>query len=589
MKKVLVVGIIILFLLIGIYPTSAIDTLKKTIIPSNSGNTLYVGGSGPGNYTSIQDAVDNASDGDTVFVYHGYYKEHVIIEKSINLIGEDREITIIDGHGCWETILIKKENVTIKSFTIENSVWYGDMGIYVHSNNTTIIDNIIYGDTWALNFYHSHSNTIIGNIFDNTKTGIELTNSENNIIMNNSLYHCGIRCSIGHQKIVSNNIVNGKPLIYLEHESDKIISNNAGQIILVNCNNITVKKQMITEATIGLQILNSNNCSITDNDVYNNWYRGIILYHSSNNIISNNTLYSNGRGILLSQYSNNNTLLNNNMNSNEDSSIGASKSSSNTFIGNNISNSKSGISIGSGKNNIISNKITNNEKGISIDSSDYTTIDDNIILNNKIGISIGGSEYNTIVDNNISNNEKGISASSRYSNISSNTINSNDNYGIYLGSSSQYNKITHNTIKSNNNDSIHLYNSDFNEITYNEISNNDDGIYLLGSSYNTISKNNITENNDGIYLIFCIDWFYKTQSLGNTIIQNNFFRNKRHAFCGGDWSNTWVENYWSKSRYFPKLIFGKILLSEHYLIIPLIVPWINFDWHPAKEPYDIGV
>ena len=34
-----------------------------------SGNTLYVGGSGPGNYTRIQDAIDNASDGDTVFVY----------------------------------------------------------------------------------------------------------------------------------------------------------------------------------------------------------------------------------------------------------------------------------------------------------------------------------------------------------------------------------------------------------------------------------------------------------------------------------------------------------------------------------------
>ena len=128
-----------------------------------------------------------------------------------------------------------------------------------------------------------------------------------------------------------------------------------------------------------------------------------------------------------------------------------------------------------------------------------------------------------------------------------------------------------------------------NEITYNEISNNDDGIYLLGSSYNTITKNNVSENNDGVYLIFCIDWFYKTQSLGNTIIQNNFFRNKRHAFCGGDWSNTWVENYWNKPRYLPKIIFGKILLSEHYLIIPLIIPWINFDWHPAKLPYDIEV
>ena len=37
------------------------------------GNTLYVGGSGPNNYTSIQSAIDDAVDGDTVFVYSGTY------------------------------------------------------------------------------------------------------------------------------------------------------------------------------------------------------------------------------------------------------------------------------------------------------------------------------------------------------------------------------------------------------------------------------------------------------------------------------------------------------------------------------------
>ena len=65
--------IIILFLGISIYPSSAIDSVKESIIPLRSGNTLYVGGTGPGNYTSIQNAVDNASDGDTVFVYDGTY------------------------------------------------------------------------------------------------------------------------------------------------------------------------------------------------------------------------------------------------------------------------------------------------------------------------------------------------------------------------------------------------------------------------------------------------------------------------------------------------------------------------------------
>ncbi len=64
------------------------------------GNTLYVGGSGPDNYTSIQDAINNASNGDTIFVYSGRYYEDIYIWKNINLIGEDRNTTIIElGRG----------------------------------------------------------------------------------------------------------------------------------------------------------------------------------------------------------------------------------------------------------------------------------------------------------------------------------------------------------------------------------------------------------------------------------------------------------------------------------------------------------
>ena len=50
------------------------------------GSWLYVGGSGPGNYTTIQEAIDNATDGDTVFVYNGSYFGHININKSISMI-----------------------------------------------------------------------------------------------------------------------------------------------------------------------------------------------------------------------------------------------------------------------------------------------------------------------------------------------------------------------------------------------------------------------------------------------------------------------------------------------------------------------
>ena len=52
---------------------------------SGQGDIFYVGGGGPGNFTRIQDAIDNASNGDTVFVFDesSPYYEHVIVDKRI--------------------------------------------------------------------------------------------------------------------------------------------------------------------------------------------------------------------------------------------------------------------------------------------------------------------------------------------------------------------------------------------------------------------------------------------------------------------------------------------------------------------------
>src|SRR4030043_809021 len=89
------IGILVLMLMIvsTIGPVSATTVSKKTSHPLTTGNILYVGGSGPNNYTKIQDAINDAIDGDTISVYDDSspYYENIIIEKSITLIGENRE------------------------------------------------------------------------------------------------------------------------------------------------------------------------------------------------------------------------------------------------------------------------------------------------------------------------------------------------------------------------------------------------------------------------------------------------------------------------------------------------------------------
>ena len=44
-----------------------------------------------------------------------------------------------------------------------------------------------------------------------------------------------------------------------------------------------------------------------------------------------------------------------------------------------------------------------------------------------------------------------------------------------------------------------------------------------------------------------------------------------------------MQNYWNESRILPKPIFGDILIIK----LLFIFQWIQFDWRPAKEPYDI--
>jgi len=88
-------------------------------MPTNRNRTLYVGGNGTGNYTTIQEAINDANSGDTVFVYDDSspYKENVIVNRSINFIGEDKDTTVIDANETGKhAIKITVDNVTSQNY-----------------------------------------------------------------------------------------------------------------------------------------------------------------------------------------------------------------------------------------------------------------------------------------------------------------------------------------------------------------------------------------------------------------------------------------------------------------------------------------
>ncbi|MBA7636880.1 hypothetical protein ES703_44508 [subsurface metagenome] len=191
-KKGVVVAVILLFISVSVIPSTGTTVVKKSTMPTfYDGNTLYVGGSGPNNYTKIQDAIDNASDGDTVIVYDDSspYYENVVVNVSVNLIGEDKNTTIIDGKNMDNVITINHENTWIEGFSIRNSgddSYLTNAGINIFSNNNTIKNCNFYNNYWEIwiQRYISNNNTVKNNNFHENTYGILILGKEHKIINN---------------------------------------------------------------------------------------------------------------------------------------------------------------------------------------------------------------------------------------------------------------------------------------------------------------------------------------------------------------------------------------------------------------------
>ena len=105
-------------------------------------------------FGTIQDAIDDSEtvNDHTIFVENGTYYENVIIDKSIQLIGQGRDVTIIDGGGINDVVMISANGVNISGFTITNSRnMSSDAGIDLNGHgNCTIIDNNISGNYYGI-------------------------------------------------------------------------------------------------------------------------------------------------------------------------------------------------------------------------------------------------------------------------------------------------------------------------------------------------------------------------------------------------------------------------------------------------------
>jgi len=226
-------------LLIGLL----ISTFEVRLVKTES--TIIV----PDDYSTIQDAINAASNGDTIFVRNGTYIENVVVNKSVSVIGECREGTIVDGNGS-NVFSLRTNNITVAQFTIQ----HGHRGISSNDDswNSTICRNNIannsYGitvDGWYSYIYENYigANDISGvsimghhtRIFNNKiigsgYSGIGLYITDWNVIFGNTI--ADNNCGVSFSSVISFTCHNNA----FYHNN---FINNTGQINLGNSANTT--------------------------------------------------------------------------------------------------------------------------------------------------------------------------------------------------------------------------------------------------------------------------------------------------------------------------------------------------------------
>ncbi len=298
-----------------------------------------------GPFTSISLAILSAKSGDTVEVNSGTYNEHIIVDKTLDIIGINEPN--IDGGGKGTVVLIKAPGVTFKGFRVTGS-----------GESLTVED-----------------------------AGIVLDSAQDSIIEDNRLHDVlfGIYLKNSSGTLIRNNIIVGKDLsipvrgdgIRLWYSSDtKIIDNTitgARDLVMWWSGDTLIKGNKIEQGRYGLHYMYSDNNVFEDNMFIDNYVGGFLMYSKNikfhYNIFARNQGPATGYGIGFKD-------------------LDDIVAKENLFIDNRI-----GIYMDNSPH--------------SIDS--WNTLEDNVIAFNDIGISLMPSiQRNIIVSNSFADNSQQV-------------------------------------------------------------------------------------------------------------------------------------------------------------------------------------
>jgi len=239
----------------------------------------------PDDYPTIQEAVDNANVGDTVYVRNGTYTENVLINKTLSLIGENRSSVIIG-----DIFVEGASNVWIEGFTVRLGDGIRLLGL---TENATVTDNLLIGNIVGIMIVDASRNTISSNnMTRNTCEGIIIHHSSSNTVHDNDITDNGqdgirVESTSNFNTFFHNNLTD---------------NDNAGIWITSNSsNNIVHGSNISGNGHSGIQVSQTSEYNqFFDNEIRGNSVCGAFPYEASFNRFYHNNFIDN----LLSQIDN---------------------------------------------------------------------------------------------------------------------------------------------------------------------------------------------------------------------------------------------------------------------------------------------
>ena len=478
----------------------------------------------PGVGTPIQDAIDGAGEGDTIYVHAGTYVENVDVWKRVTLIGIDTGsgMPIINASGTGSAITLNANGSILEGFVLKGGTRYYpyyDAGIKVISGNNLIRNNNVLNNLKGIYLTSSSSNNALeGNtVHSNKYYGITLSSSNNNFIIDNNIYNnmYGINIFGNVQTPSSNNVVS----------NNNVSSNSRDGIRLSYSNDNTFSGTNASNNSCGISIYSSTNNTLTKNVMVTNRNYNFCLSGwedsdfdnrvDTSNLVDGKPIYYiiGAHNITYDRLTNAGTFYCINCNNITIKDITPSKNEYGVFFLN-TNNSK--------LENITA---SNNRYGIYILSSNDNSLSGNNVSNGG-GIVLQLSSNNTLIDNIASNNWGGIGGS--YSNnntITNNKLYSNSNGIELLGSN---NKLSKNFIFNSSGIGIFIRPGEKNIIQENIVNCSGAGI-ILGSANSTLINNIISDNKNGIFIL---NGYFSPESLSasNSTLKGNIILNNTYNF-----------------------------------------------------------